>query len=144
MGLSDAGDKLVREYSGGMIRRLEIAQSTLHRPPLLFLDEPTVGLDPGARRTVWEHIEDLRREFGMTIFMTTHMMEEADSLCDRIVVMHRGRISAIGTPAELKASIGQEGATLDEVFIHYTGDLLESGGTYRETSRSRRTAHRLG
>jgi ABC-2 type transport system ATP-binding protein len=144
MGLTDAADKLVRDYSGGMIRRLEIAQSTLHRPPLLFLDEPTVGLDPGARRTVWEHIEILRREFGMTIFMTTHMMEEADSLCDRIVVMHRGRVSAIGTPAELKASIGQEGATLDEVFIHYTGDLLESGGTYRETSRSRRIAHRLG
>ena len=144
MGLTEAAHKLVRDYSGGMIRRLEIAQSTLHRPPLLFLDEPTVGLDPGARRAVWDHIEILRRQFGMTIFMTTHMMEEADSLCDRVVVMHLGRVSAIGTPAELKASIGQEGATLDEVFIHYTGDSLESGGTYRETSRSRRLARRLG
>ncbi len=144
MGLADSADKLVREYSGGMIRRLEIAQSMLHRPRVLFLDEPTVGLDPGARRTVWEHIEQLRRDYGTTIFLTTHMMEEAEGLCRRIAIMHLGKIVAIGTPAELKAAIGGNGASLDDVFIHFTGDELDSGGTFRDTSRTRRTARRLG
>ncbi len=144
MGLEDAADKLVRTYSGGMIRRLEIAQSMLHRPPMLFLDEPTVGLDPNARRTVWEHIQELRMKFGMTILLTTHLMEEADSLCDRVAIMHLGKIAAIGTPAELKAGIGGENKTLDDVFIYYTGNELDSGGSYRETRQARRTARRLG
>jgi ABC-2 type transport system ATP-binding protein len=144
MGLADAADKLVRNYSGGMIRRLEIAQSMLHRPRVLFLDEPTVGLDPLARKLVWEHIEKLRVEYGTTIFLTTHLMEEADSLCSRVAIMHLGKVSALGTPSDLKASIGGNGATLDDAFIHYTGDTLESGGSYRETSRTRRTAQRLG
>jgi ABC-2 type transport system ATP-binding protein len=143
MGLSDAADKLVRNYSGGMIRRLEIAQSMLHRPRVLFLDEPTVGLDPLARKLVWEHIEKLRVEYGTTIFLTTHLMEEADSLCSRVAIMHLGKVSALGAPSDLKISIGGNGATLDDVFIHYTGDTLESGGNYRETSRTRRTARRL-
>src|SRR5512136_2190087 len=81
MGLADVADHLVRTYSGGMIRRLEVAQSMLHRPRVLFLDEPTVGLDPLARKTVWEHIVQLSDELGTTIFLTTHYMEEADSLC---------------------------------------------------------------
>jgi len=145
MGLADWADKLVRTYSGGMIRRLEIAQSMLHRPRLLFLDEPTVGLDPTARRAVWEHIAQLRDTYATTIFLTTHFMEEADSLCHRVAVMHRGTIATIGTPAELKASIGGNGATLDDVFMHYTNTTLDdSGGSYRETSRTRRTARRLG
>ncbi len=144
IGLADSADKLVREYSGGMIRRLEIAQSMLHKPQVLFLDEPTVGLDPAARRTVWEHIDQLRKEEGTTIFMTTHMMEEADSLCDRVAIMHLGKVAALGAPAELKASIGGDSVSLDDVFIHYTGNELESGGSYRETSRTRRTARRLG
>jgi ABC-2 type transport system ATP-binding protein len=147
MGLSDSADKLVRNYSGGMIRRLEIAQSMLHRPPVLFLDEPTVGLDPLARKIVWEHIEKLRVEYGTTIFLTTHFMEEAESLCGRVAIMHLGKMVVLGTPLELKASIGGNGATLDDVFIHYTGDTLDQGGqggSYRETSRTRRTAHRLG
>ncbi len=144
MGLSDSADKLVREYSGGMIRRLEIAQSMLHRPPVLFLDEPTVGLDPNARRTVWEHIQELRRNFGMTILLTTHLMEEADSLCDRVAIMHLGRVAAMGSPAELKAGIGGRNKTLDDVFIHFTGNELDSGGSYRETRQARRTARRLG
>ena len=127
-----------------MIRRLEIAQSVLHRPRVLFLDEPTVGLDPVARRAVWDHIERLREDYGTTIFLTTHMMEEADNLCSRIAIMHRGRVAAIGQPAELKASIGENGTTLDDVFVHYAGDRLDSGGGYRETSRTRRTARRLG
>jgi ABC-2 type transport system ATP-binding protein len=144
VGLSDDAGKLVRQYSGGMIRRLEIAQSTLHRPPLLFLDEPTAGLDPIARGAVWEHIERLRVEFGTTIFLTTHYMEEAESLCGRVAIMHRGRIVADDSPERLKASVGNPQATLGDVFIHYAGDTLESGGGYRETSRGRRAARRLG
>jgi ABC-2 type transport system ATP-binding protein len=143
MGLGEAADKLVKSYSGGMIRRLEVAQAMLHRPRVLFLDEPTVGLDPVARRTVWEHLRRLREETGMTIFLTTHYMEEADSLCSRVAVMHRGRVAALGTPDELKATVGED-ATLDDVFVHYTGDELESGGSYRDTTRARRTARRLG
>lgn len=144
MGLSDAADKLVRTYSGGMIRRLEIAQSMLHRPAMLFLDEPTVGLDPLARRAVWEHIQQLRKDYGTTIFLTTHYMDEADMLCSRVAIMHLGKVAAIGTPAELKAAIGKEEATLDDVFTYYAGDTLDSGGSYRETSRTRRTSQRLG
>lgn len=144
MGLADAGAKLVREYSGGMIRRLEIAQSMLHRPRVLFLDEPTVGLDPLARKAVWDHIDMLRKDYGTTILLTTHLMEEADSLCNRIAIMHQGRVVAIGSPAELKASLGENGTTLDDVFVHYAGGMLESGGGYREVSRTRRTAQRLG
>lgn len=144
VGLNDGADKLVRAYSGGMIRRLEIAQSLIHHPQVLFLDEPTIGLDPNARRAIWGHLEELRREFGTTILLTTHLMEEADRLCDRVAIMHLGRIAAIGTPAELKASIGGNGATLEDVFVHYTGNSLDSGGTYREALRERRTARRLG
>ena len=144
MGLADAAQKMVREYSGGMIRRLEIAQSMLHRPLVLFLDEPTVGLDPVARRAVWEHIEELRDRFGTTILLTTHLMEEADNLCSRVAIMHLGRVAAIGTPAALKDSLGGDGKTLDDVFVHYAGGTLDSGGAYREASRVRRTARRLG
>jgi ABC-2 type transport system ATP-binding protein len=144
MGLADAADKLVRTYSGGMIRRLEIAQAMLHEPRALFLDEPTVGLDPVARRAVWEHLTQVRAETGMTIFLTTHYMEEADVLCNRVAIMHHGKIAAIGSPDELKAALGSEGTTLDDVFAYYAGDTLDTGGTYRETFRSRRTAKRLG
>ncbi len=144
MGLADSANKLVRDYSGGMIRRLEIAQSMLHRPKVLFLDEPTVGLDPSARRIVWDHIDQLRCDYGTTILLTTHLMEEADNLCNRIAIMDLGEVVAQGTPAELKASIHKEGATLDDVFIYYAGDEIDSGGNYREISRTRRTARRLG
>jgi ABC-2 type transport system ATP-binding protein len=144
MGLGDAAQRLVRQYSGGMIRRLEIAQSMLHRPRVLFLDEPTVGLDPAARRAVWGHIGELRERTGATVILTTHQMEEADALCDRIAIMHMGNLVALGTPPELKAGIGSGEASLDDVFIHYTGSNLESGGTYRETRRTRRRVRRLG
>ena len=144
MGLTDAANNIVRKYSGGMIRRLEIAQSMLHRPRILFLDEPTIGLDPSARHVVWDHVTRLRRENGTTIFMTTHLMDEADAVCNRIAIMHRGKVVALGSPAALKASIGREGATLDDVFIHYAGDSMESGGSYRETSRIRRISRRMG
>ncbi len=144
MGLTEVGHHLVRTYSGGMIRRLEIAQAMLHRPRLLFLDEPTVGLDPSARRAVWGHVRQMSAEYGMTIFLTTHLMEEADSLCARVAVMHLGQVAALGTPAALKASIEGENVTLDDVFIHYAGGELESGGNYREASRARRVARRVG
>ena len=142
MGLAEVSDKLVRNYSGGMIRRLEVAQSMLHRPKALFLDEPTVGLDPIARKAVWEHIKRLRTDLGTTFLLTTHYMEEADHLCDRVAIMHLGKVAAIGTPAELKASIGGNGVTLEDVFVHYTGAELDSG-SYREVSRTRRAARRL-
>ena len=142
MGLSEVQDKLVREYSGGMIRRLEIAESMLHRPPVLFLDEPTVGLDPAARDAVWERVADLRDRYGTTIVFTTHLMEEADHLCTRLAIMRRGRVVVSGRPSELKAAVGEH-ATMDDVFLQYAGSLAESGGTYRETSRIRRTARRL-
>lgn len=144
MGLEDMGRKLVRTYSGGMIRRLEIVQSMMHEPQVLFLDEPTVGLDPLARKFIWEHIGKLRAEQGTTILLTTHMMEEADSLCSRVAIMHWGKLVALGSPTELKASIGRENATLEDVFIHFTGDKLESGGSYIDAKRTRRTARRLG
>lgn len=144
MGLGEADDKLVRQYSGGMIRRLEIAEAMVHEPRVLFLDEPTVGLDPVARQAVWERIIPFRADYGTTVFLTTHYMEEADALCERVAIMHRGKVVASGSPAELKQSIGGNGATLDEVFAHYTGDVLESGGSYGDTRRTRRTARRLG
>jgi ABC-2 type transport system ATP-binding protein len=143
VGLGEAADRLVRGYSGGMMRRLEIALAMLHHPRVLFLDEPTVGLDPLARQAVWQHVRSLAQD-GMTIFLTTHFMEEADTLCGRVAIMNLGRVAALGPPEDLKASIGRPEATLDEVFAHYTGHELDSGGNYREISRTRRTAARLG
>lgn len=141
MGLWDARNRLVRTYSGGMIRRLEIAQVVMHEPALLFLDEPTVGLDPVARDAVWEQMKRLARE-GMTCLFTTHYMEEADTLCDTVAVMHRGRVVANGPPAILKKSIGNENATLDDVFRHYSGGEIDTGGSYRDTRMSREAARR--
>jgi ABC-2 type transport system ATP-binding protein len=145
MGLEEAANRLVRNYSGGMIRRLEVAQSMLHQPQVLFLDEPTVGLDPLARNYVWTLVKQLRERYGTTIILTTHFLEEADSLCDRVAIMQAGNVVVTGVPSELKASLNRENATLDDVFIHYTGDQLTTGGgDYRETSRNRRMAQRLG
>lgn len=138
MGLSDVGDRLVRHYSGGMIRRLEIAQSTLHRPAIIFMDEPTEGLDPVARHAVWSHIRDLRGKLGAAVIVTTHYMDEADVLCDRIALIDRGRIRTVGTPVELKAGIGSN-ATLDDVFEKLTGGSIERG-EYRDVRRTRRAA----
>jgi ABC-2 type transport system ATP-binding protein len=142
MGLNEAGDVLVKNYSGGMIRRLEIAQSMLHRPQVLFLDEPTIGLDPLARHTVWQHLRELRKRFGATILMTTHDMDEADRLCEQIAIMHRARVVAIGPPESLKAQVGPE-ANLDDVFVHFAGGPLDDGAGYRESAQVRRTARRL-
>lgn len=144
VGLADFRDRLVRQYSGGMIRRLEVAAAMLHRPKVLFLDEPTVGLDPVARDSVWDHIGKLPAESGTTILLTTHYMEEADQLCDRIAVMDHGRVAGLGSPTELKAAVGP-GATLDDVFASLAGGrLVEAGSGYGEVARTRRNARRLG
>ncbi|MBZ5635875.1 MAG: ATP-binding cassette domain-containing protein [Acidobacteriia bacterium] len=142
MQLQEARNKLVKQYSGGMIRRLEIAQSMLHRPPVLFLDEPTVGLDPAAKHSVWQRILDLKKELGTSVLMTTHDMEEADHLCDAIAFMHQGKLLATGSPAELKTALGP-GANLDDVFIHYAGTSIVEGGTLRDVAQTRHTAQRL-
>jgi len=125
-----------------MIRRLEIAQGLLHHPAVLFLDEPTVGLDPVARRVVWEDIRRLRRRLGTTVLLTTHYLEEADELCDQVAILHLGRLVAAASPADLKTRAGA--ATLEDAFVHFTGDSIETGGAYREAGRTRRTVRRLG
>jgi ABC-2 type transport system ATP-binding protein len=144
MNLTDSKDRLVKTYSGGMIRRLELAQAMLHRPKILFLDEPTIGLDPVARRVVWSRLLALKKEFGMTVLITTHDMEEADTLCDELAIMHRGKIAAVGTPARLKAAV-KKGANMHDVFVHFSGGAdIEEGGNYRDIRSTRRTARRLG
>ncbi|OBQ57822.1 ABC transporter ATP-binding protein [Mesorhizobium erdmanii] len=138
-GLTEAADRLAQHYSGGMLRRLEIAQSTLHRPRLLVMDEPTVGLDPVARDMVWDHVRDLRARLGTTILLTTHVMQEVDALCDKVGILHRGKLVESGTPAELKASIGPK-ATLDDVFAAVAGKEADASGDYRDIRQTRRSA----
>jgi ABC-2 type transport system ATP-binding protein len=107
VGLSEAADRRVGGYSGGMKRRLDLALALVHSPRILFLDEPTTGLDPQSRTSLWQEVERLAREEGMTVFLTTQYLEEADALADRVGIIDRGRIVAEGTPAALKAEIGQ-------------------------------------
>jgi ABC-2 type transport system ATP-binding protein len=145
MGLSEAANHLAGHYSGGMIRRLEIAQSLLHRPKVLFLDEPTVGLDPGARETVWDHVLDLRRSFGTTMIVTSHHLDEIDEFCDRIALIDGGRLVGIGKPSELKATVGPN-ATLDDVFLGLVAPKgqAESEGGYADVRRARLAAREHG
>jgi ABC-2 type transport system ATP-binding protein len=143
MDIAAAGDDLVRTYSGGMIRRLELAQAMLHEPQVLFLDEPTIGLDPMARRALWDRLRDLQQRSGMTILLTTHDMEEAEALCDRLVILHRGVVAVAGVPAQLAAAIGPA-ATLEDVFVAAAGGAIEEGGTYRDVSQLRAAVRRRG
>ncbi|AIY48900.1 ATP-binding cassette domain-containing protein [Mycolicibacterium fortuitum] len=151
MQLLDVADAVAGTYSGGMVRRLELAQALVNRPLLLILDEPTVGLDPIARDSVWTQVGAMQAEFGMTVLLTTHYMGEADALCDRVALMHHGRLRALGTPAELKAKVApaeaSDGASLEDVFRHYAGsDLTDDGqqaGGIREVRAARRTARRV-
>ncbi|NRQ39170.1 ATP-binding cassette domain-containing protein [Nonomuraea sp. NN258] len=115
--LTGLEDRVGMALSGGQRRRFDIVFALLHRPGLLFLDEPTTGLDPQSRAHLWDHVRALRDEHGMTVFLTTHYLDEADALCDRILIMDGGRIVAEGTPAELKTG----GRTLDDVFLDITG-----------------------
>lgn len=136
MGLLEVKDTLVNKYSGGMIRRLEIAQGLVHQPRVLFLDEPTSGLDPAARSMLWKHLAQWRKKQNTTILLTTHDMEEADALCDIVAFMNCGRIVAIESPEKLKAAIGPR-ATLNDAFIHYTGTLLTEGGDFAHAKQVR-------
>jgi ABC-2 type transport system ATP-binding protein len=142
MQLASFLDRLGRTLSGGMLRRLEIATALLKQPTVLFLDEPTVGLDPTARRLVWERLEILREEAGTTVLVTTHQMEEAERQCDRIAVMDHGRIATLGTPGELRSRFGVP--ALEDVFTEVTGGRLEEGGSFRDVRASRRRSRRLG
>ncbi len=118
VGLKERAHDLVATYSGGMRRRLEIARGLVHSPEVLFLDEPTIGLDPQSRRTVWELLERLRGETGLTVLLTTHYMDEAETLCDRIAIVDEGKIIALGTPSELKTMV--KGS--DRIEIEISGD----------------------
>ncbi len=118
--LWEVRNKLVKYFSGGMRRRLELARALLHKPRVLFLDEPTLGLDIQTRAHIWDFIKKLRREEGVTIFMTTHYMDEAEELCDRIAIIDHGRIIAEGTPDELKSIVGDE-----VVYLKIAGDSGE-------------------
>lgn len=139
-------DKKVQTYSGGMRRRLELACGLINRPKVLFLDEPTLGLDVQTRAATWNYIKMLKKEFGMTLFMTTHYLEEADELCDRIAIIDHGKIIVVGTPTELKDSLGgdiitvaiREKVDITELVkkINHVKDVKKENGLYRIKSEN--------
>ncbi len=152
LDLEEAASRPVATYSGGMIRRLEIGQAVLHRPPLVFLDEPTVGMDPVSREALWKHIRALQSRQGTTVLLTTHYMEEAESLCSRIAIMAKGKVAALGNLAQLRRQAGLPQASLNRIFIHFAGKRRageedspeDSGQGLLSVKRSRRVARRLG
>jgi ABC-2 type transport system ATP-binding protein len=123
--LADVADKRLGELSGGMQRRVDLAASLIHLPAVLFLDEPTEGLDPRARTAIWDALDRLRRHLGVTVVLTTHYMDEADRLCDRVGIIDRGSIVAEDTPAALKAAVGSD--SLEDVYLRYTGHAFDPG-----------------
>jgi ABC-2 type transport system ATP-binding protein len=139
--LTDFKDKRVETYSGGMRRRLELACGLINRPKVLFLDEPTLGLDVQTRAATWEYIRRLKKEYGMTIFMTTHYLEEADALCDRIAIIDHGKIIVTGSPSELKDSLGgdiititiKENADVTDIIrsVENVKEVRKENGSYR-------------
>jgi ABC-2 type transport system ATP-binding protein len=128
--LTQWADKPVKNLSGGMRRRVEIARGLVHEPRVFFLDEPTTGLDPVSRTAVWGMLRKIKSQRDLTVLITTHYMDEADKLCDRIAIVDHGKLVALDSPEALKASIpGRDPAsvTLDDVFVHYTGrDLRDA------------------
>jgi ABC-2 type transport system ATP-binding protein len=144
MDLEEMLDRLARTLSGGMLRRLEIASALLNRPAVLFLDEPTVGLDPTARHVVWERLSALRDQAGTTILFTTHVMEEAERYCERLAIMDEGRLVEQGEPAEVCRRHGTE--SLEEVFTAVTGRKIDEHreGRLADARARRRVARRLG
>jgi ABC-2 type transport system ATP-binding protein len=143
MDLGSMLDRLARTLSGGMLRRLEIACALLNHPTVLFLDEPTVGLDPSARASVWARLHEMRAASGTTIVVTTHLMEEAERHCARLAIMDHGSIVAEGTPQELRDT--HEADSLESVFTTVTGrSITEEGGRLSDVRTQRRTAGRLG
>jgi ABC-2 type transport system ATP-binding protein len=139
-------DKKVQTYSGGMRRRLELACGLINRPKVLFLDEPTLGLDVQTRAATWNYIKMLKKEFGMTLFMTTHYLEEADALCDRIAIIDHGKIIVVGSPTELKDSLGgdiitvavKEDVDITELVkkINHVKEVKKENGSYRIKSEN--------
>jgi ABC-2 type transport system ATP-binding protein len=139
--LTDFKDKKVQTFSGGMRRRLELACGLINRPKILFLDEPTLGLDVQTRTATWSYIRTLKKEYGMTLFMTTHYLEEADNLCDRIAIIDHGKIIVVGAPEDLKRSLGGDVITLgikEDVDVtelvrkvEHVKDVKKEDGTYR-------------
>jgi ABC-2 type transport system ATP-binding protein len=125
--LSDWRDKPVKNLSGGMRRRVEIARGLVHEPRIFFLDEPTTGLDPVSRTAVWDMLQRIKAQRDLTVLITTHYMDEADKLCDRIAIVDHGKLVALDTPAALKAATPGEHVTLDDVFVHFTGNDLRDG-----------------
>jgi ABC-2 type transport system ATP-binding protein len=121
--LEDAGDRRAGTYSGGMRRRLDLAMALVHQPKVLFLDEPTTGLDPVSRRDIWREVRRLNRELGITIFLTTQYLEEADELADTVAIIVGGKIVAEGTPAKLKSALGEESINL----VFDSPDVAEKG-----------------
>jgi ABC-2 type transport system ATP-binding protein len=122
VGLGDRKNNLVKEYSGGMKRRLEVARALLHKPRILFLDEPTIGLDPQTRNHIWGYIQQLSKEEGVTVFFTTHYMDEADRVSNDVAVIDQGKIVAQGSPGELKERTGCP--NLEDAFIALTGHAI--------------------
>jgi ABC-2 type transport system ATP-binding protein len=121
--LAEVADQRLGEFSGGMQRRADLAAALMHLPAVVFLDEPTEGLDPRARAAIWDALDRLRLQLGLTVVLTTHYMDEADRLCDRLGIIDHGRVVAEGTPAELKASVGSE--SLEDVYLRHTGRPFE-------------------
>ncbi|SFP40906.1 ABC-2 type transport system ATP-binding protein [Amycolatopsis arida] len=127
LDLADLDARPTKTLSGGQRRRLDIALGLIHQPALVFLDEPTTGLDPQSRANLWEHIRRLRAEHGVTVFLTTHYLDEADALCDRILVIDHGRIVAGGSPDSLKAQVSGDGMTVDVAREHTTAAMDVAG-----------------
>src|SRR4029078_5830229 len=155
MQLLDVAEGLAGTYSGGMVRRLGLAQAWVTRLSLLILAEPTVGLDPIARDSVWAQVGRMQHEFGMTVLLTTHYMQEADALCDRVPLIPHRQLQAVGSPAELKRTVSAQAhvaanaapaATLEDVFRHYAGSDLGEGTSQtglRAVRKLRRVAARV-
>jgi len=139
--LWDRKDEFVKNLSGGTKRRLEVARGLIHHPQILFLDEPTLGLDPQTRSRIWTHIKNLNNEEGMTIFFTTHYMEEAEKIAQKIAIIDHGKIIAIGTPTELKQNT--KAISLEDAFLALTGNTIrEEGANFLDHMRMRRRIRR--
>jgi ABC-2 type transport system ATP-binding protein len=123
--LEEVADRRLAVLSGGTRRRVDVAASLVHLPPVLILDEPTEGLDPRARLRIWDTLDRLRRGLGLTLVLTTHYMDEGERLCDRIAIIDRGRVVAEGTPQALKSLVG-DAATLEDVYLHHTGRAFDA------------------
>lgn len=132
--LSERGDEIVKTFSGGMKRRLEVARAIMHEPKILFLDEPTLGLDPQSRAKIWEYLLRLRERKELTIFMTTHYLDEAE-ICDKVAIIDKGRVIALNSPKTLIAQ--RRVSTLNEVFLQLTGRDIRDEETAQEIKKNR-------